>query len=103
MSGHRQSAPRVGNGRQRITLVYGEVAAAGWYRIAFRGGFGWILASQPRLLASAQVSVVSMPLTWRDPALYEFVGDPLEIEMSPTTVPEDEETEDESETGETSP
>ncbi len=102
--GPSTSAPRAGTvAASEITLVYGEVAAAGWYRIAFRGGFGWILASQLKIIGECAGLRGFDAAHLEDPALYEFVGDPLEIEMSPTTVPEDEETEDESETGETSP
>lgn len=29
----------------QITVLFGTVESGGWYRIAFRGGFGWILSS----------------------------------------------------------
>lgn len=96
-------APRAGTiAASEVTLVYGVVDTSDWYRISFRGGFGWILASQLKIVGACAGLRVFESGQMEDPTLYEYVGDPLEIDMQPT-LPAAPETEDESETGETSP
>jgi hypothetical protein len=79
-----KDSPRVGTlDAAEITQINARAASVGWYRVAFRGGFGWILASSTvvdktcaglRLFPDSQVE---------DASLYEFIGDPIELELTP--------------------
>jgi ferric-dicitrate binding protein FerR (iron transport regulator) len=78
----RLDAPRVGTiAASEVTLLLGVTESGGWYRLPFRGGFGWILSStvvieQP----CAGLRVFPLDTPAEDPALYTSLGDPVSLD-----------------------
>jgi hypothetical protein len=67
-----------------------------WYRIAFRDNFGWVLASSANIEDTCAGLRVFEDTHQEDPALYSFIGDPIELELTPEpTPPEDTDNSDE--------
>ncbi|MBK8025865.1 MAG: FecR domain-containing protein [Chloroflexi bacterium] len=86
-------APRIGTvSAAEVGLLYGVTEGGDWYRIAFRGGFAWILSSTatiPETCAGLRVFPNDHP--FEDASLYESLGDPLtldELPPSPAETPE---------------
>ena len=69
--------PRVGTiSASDVTLLFGQTESSGWYRIAFRGGFGWVLSSTVEVQAPcAGLRVFPDNAGAEDPASYEALGD----------------------------
>lgn len=73
--------PRIGTvAASDITLFRGITESGGWYRIDFRGGFGWVLSSSARIVgACAGLRVFPDHYGPEDAALYASVGDPVDL------------------------
>jgi uncharacterized protein YraI len=104
-TGASTSFPTVGSvSAEEVTLAYGTVEGESWYRIAFRGGFGWILSSTATLQGEcAGLRVFETGTGPEDASLYEFLGDP--VSADDLTAPEatsDDETEANAEEDDTS-
>lgn len=80
--------PRVGTiDASEITLFMGASASGDWYRIGYRGGFGWILSSTAEIIGQcAGLRIFPDNYGPEDPTLYESIGDP--VEMNDLPVPE---------------
>lgn len=64
-----------------IANVMGVSQTGGWYRIAFRGGFGWILSSSAQIdKGCAGLRIFADDYGPEDTSLYSSVGDPITIE-----------------------
>lgn len=61
-----------------VTLFMGVNTSGGWYRIPYRGGFGWILASDVTLDAACAGLRVFPDTQVEDPALYEGLGEVID-------------------------
>ncbi len=74
--------PRVGTvAAADVTTIIGETETSGWYRIEFRGGFGWILSSTLDIQTPcAGVRSFADDTTVEDPARYESLGDAIMLE-----------------------
>lgn len=76
-----------------ITNVKGVTESGGWYRIDFRGGFAWVLSSTASIQGEcAGLRQFPDDAPAEDPMLYEFVGDPVELDdlLTPEADPESE-------------
>lgn len=83
--------PRVGTiAAAEIDRLFGVTEAGGWYRIAFRGGFGWILSSSAQIdNACAGLRVFTTGYGPEDPTLYSALGDAVTLEsLLPEATPE---------------
>lgn len=80
--GPSRDLPRVGTiSAEEIERFFGTVTSQEWYRIEFRGGFGWILASGTTINEEcARLREFTTPHV-EDPSLYAFLGDPIEIDL----------------------
>lgn len=79
-----------------IGAFLGINADSTWYRIAFRDNFGWVLASSANIEDTCAGLRVFEDTHQEDPALYSFIGDPIELELTPEpTPPEDTDNSDE--------
>jgi hypothetical protein len=66
-----------------ITNVKGVIQGGAWYRIDFRGGFGWILVSDLTVEGDcAGLRQFEPEFGPEDPALIEFTGDPIELDAT---------------------
>jgi hypothetical protein len=76
----RLDAPRVGTiSAVDVVNFKGVTESAGWYRIDFRGGFGWILSTQAKVAKScAGLRVFPNDYGPEDVTQYEFLGDPVD-------------------------
>lgn len=73
--------PRVGTiAADEISTFLGISESGSWYRIAFRGGFGWILSSSRDINADCAGLRVFADTQVENVELYELIGDPIEIE-----------------------
>ncbi len=74
-------APRIGTSNaSEITSLNGTTEAGGWYRIAFRGGWGWVLSTSAKVQPGcAGLRIFPDNHGPEDVTLYEFVGDPVEL------------------------
>jgi hypothetical protein len=86
--------PRVGTiDPTEISLFYGVSESGGWYRIQFRGGFGWVLSSTPELSSGCMLRGFPVGYGPEDATVYEFLGDPISAdELSNLPAPVTEET-----------
>jgi uncharacterized protein YraI len=83
-------APRVGTlAAADITNAIGVIESGGWYRIEFRGGFAWVLASEAAVGAGcAGLRLFPDDTPEEDASLYTSVGDPMMLEdLLPTATP----------------
>ncbi len=72
-----------------ITNLKGVTADGDWYRIDFRGGFGWILSSSVEIQGEcAGLRQFESGAGPEDASLYEFIGDPITLEDLMSSVPE---------------
>lgn len=82
--------PRVGGiPANQINLLKGINADNTWYRIDFRGGFGWVLSSTAEIQGEcAGLRVFENGYGPEDVTLYEFVGDPVQLDdlITPDTI-----------------
>lgn len=94
--------PRVGTiAASEIGRFFGTTEDGQWFRIAFRGGFGWILTTDNTLQETCAGLRLFPASQLEDPQLYEFIGDPIDIQdLTPPEVP-DEASEDAETEGET--
>ncbi len=77
------SFDRVGTiSASEITTLFGVVDSGNWYRIEFRGGFGWILSSNATV-DDACVGLREFPDGFgpEDATLYSALGDQFELEL----------------------
>lgn len=84
-------AARVGTlAAAEITDAIGVIESGGWYRIAFRGGFGWVLASSAVVdVACAGLRLFPDDTPEEDVSRYSSVGNPLTLDdLLPTATPE---------------
>lgn len=64
-----------------IELVKGTTEEGDWYRIDFRGGFGWVLASNMTIESGcAGLRQFEAGFGPEDPTLYNFLGNPLQLD-----------------------
>mgnify|MGYP001310963897 CR=1 FL=1 len=85
-------APRVGTLLVTdLDLAYG-VTASGWYRIGFRGGFGWVRTSALVIDANcAGLRLFPDDQEPEDATLYESLGDAVSLDdlgVDPTPTPQ---------------
>ncbi len=90
--GPRLDAPRVGTiAATEIDIFMGRSESGTWYRINFRGGFGWILSSTANLgSACADLRLFPDDHGPEDVTRYSFLGE--EINIEDLTMPESEAT-----------
>jgi hypothetical protein len=83
-------APRVGTiAASDVTILLGTIdGTTRWYRIAFRGGFGWILSSTAAVGDACSGLRVFPSDVVEDASLYESLGDSIEIDALTTPQPE---------------
>jgi len=80
--------PRVGTiAADEIDTFIGVSSSGGWYRIEFRDGFGWILSSSADVTNACAGLRVFEDLQTENPDLYSFIGDPIELELTPEPTP----------------
>ncbi len=75
-------APRVGViSASDVNILIGKTESSGWYRIQYRGGFGWILSSTA-LVDETCVGLREFPDDQgaEDPTLYESLGDDVTLD-----------------------
>ncbi|MEM6283178.1 MAG: FecR domain-containing protein [Chloroflexota bacterium] len=74
-----------------IAIIKGVAGNTDWYRIDFRGGFGWVLSSTATIdNACAGLRRFSTDVGPEDTSLYEFMGDPLDMDSaSPASATEE--------------
>lgn len=88
--------PRVGTiAPDEIPIFIGTIESGNWYRIDFRGGFGWVLASRVVIQdGCAGLRLFANDYGPEDAGLYESVGDPIEPDSLsvPTVTPDNTET-----------
>jgi len=84
------SYTRVGTiSASEVTTLFGIAESGSWYRIEFRGGFGWILSSAAALDEGC-VGLREFPDGFgpEDASLYSALGDQVELEdLLPTPTP----------------
>jgi hypothetical protein len=74
-----------------VVLFYGADTTGDWYRIAFRGGFGWILSSTADLAEDCAGLRAFDRTQLEDPTLYELLGDPIDpASLATPTLPTDD-------------
>ena len=79
--GPSRDAVRVGTvDAGEISRFMGTIDDGQWYRISFRGGFGWVLSSTFTLDSNCARLRVFPPDQLEDASLYEFVGDPINFD-----------------------
>jgi len=79
--------PRVGTvAANEVTNFIGATASGDWYRIAFRGGFGWILSSSASVNSTCAGLRVFPDDQTEDASLYTELGDPIELQNLQTEV-----------------
>ncbi len=67
-----------------ISNVKGVIEGGAWYRIDFRGGFGWILASDLNLEGDcAGLRQFEREFGPEDATQIEFMGDPIDMDDAP--------------------
>lgn len=79
-----------------IDRFFGKTSASNWYRIAFRGGYGWIESSTATLNNScAGLRQFTDQFGPEDANLYESLGNPIEpADLQQTLIPTAESTPD---------
>jgi hypothetical protein len=66
-----------------ITQFIGKNESGKWYRISFRGGFGWILSSSAQIVKScAGLRVFPNNYGPEDASRYTTIGDPIQLEAT---------------------
>lgn len=81
-----REAVRVGSiDPAEVETLFGRTQSSNWYRIAYRGGFGWILASQAEISTGcAGLRPFPDNFPGEDPSLYESLGEDISIEDLPS-------------------
>jgi hypothetical protein len=82
--------PRIGTiDASEVTNLMGTIEAGGWYRIAFRGGFGWILSSNADVVGAC-AGLRLFPDDWgpEDVSQYTSLGDEISIDDLRLPTPE---------------
>ena len=74
--------PRIGTvDPNTIPIFVGATETTGWFRIEFRGGFGWVLASDVDIEEGcAGLRPFADASGAEDPSLYEFLGEEIDID-----------------------
>jgi len=86
-----------------VTNVKGVAENGGWYRIDFRGGSGWLLASGLEITGTcAGLRQFEDNYGPEDATAYEFLGDPISMEDITNAVPAPSDEEDAADTEDTS-
>lgn len=81
--------PRVGTlDATDIDLFLGVSAAGSWYRVAFNGGFGWVLSSDNTVTSSCAGLRVFPDTFVEDPTTYESLGESIDLEDLLDSMPE---------------
>jgi hypothetical protein len=70
-----------------IDRFIGTVEDGEWYRIAFRGGFGWVQIGGADISDTCAGLRIFTADQFEDASAYAFIGDPIEIETEPTITP----------------
>lgn len=78
-----------------VTLLKGINTNGNWYRIDFRGGFGWVQSSTAEIQGECS-GLREFPDDHgpEDPELYDFLGDPIELDDITIPLPNPEPTEE---------
>jgi hypothetical protein len=77
-SAPNDGAPRVGTiSAAEMTLFIGRTESSGWYRLPYRGGFGWVRVANPTIGRCAGLRVFPNDQGAEDVSLYDSVGDPV--------------------------
>jgi hypothetical protein len=87
-------APRVGFvGAEDVTRAFGTLADGKWYRIAFKGGFGWVLSSTATVDRECAGLRIFTPDTREDASLYSGLDADINAEAlsqaTDTSAPEE--------------
>jgi hypothetical protein len=84
-----RDAPRIGSiNPAEVTTLFGRTQGGNWYRIAYRGGFGWILASQAEIgTGCAGLRPFPDDFPGEDPASYDSLGEDISLDELPTPTP----------------
>lgn len=82
--------PRIGTiDPVEIDRFYGILESGGWYRILFRGGFGWVLSSTAELQRGcAGLRQFAADFGTEDVSLYEELGETITLEELSDPQPE---------------
>lgn len=82
--------PRVGTiDAGEITLFVGVTESGGWYRIPYRGGFGWVLSTSAEVVGvCAGLREFPDDYAGEDPTRYTVLGDPVELDTLIAPEPE---------------
>ncbi|RMG77207.1 MAG: hypothetical protein D6711_02065 [Chloroflexi bacterium] len=62
-----------------VEVVIGVNQSGGWYRIPFRGGYGWFLSSTAEVTSNCAGLRVFPDDQLEDISLYDTIGDPIEL------------------------
>ncbi|MDZ4770216.1 MAG: SH3 domain-containing protein [Chloroflexota bacterium] len=85
----RLDAPRIGTiAAADVTELFGVTEAGEWYRLEFRGGFGWVLSSTSTIgTPCAGLRVFADNYLGEDTTLYSELGDVVQLEDLVTPEP----------------
>lgn len=87
--GPSRDLPRVGSlAAEEIDRFFGVSETGGWYRVAYRGNFGWVLSSNAKIEDTCAGLRVFANEHREDPDLYEALSDPLEVLVPQPSVTE---------------
>lgn len=86
--------PRVGTlAPEEIRAFVGVIQSGKWYRVEFRGGYGWVLSSAATVSDDcAGLRIFPDDHGPEDPSLYSSLGEVIELELptpEPTATPSD--------------
>ncbi|GAB4325247.1 MAG: hypothetical protein Kow00117_13030 [Phototrophicales bacterium] len=62
-----------------VDVVIGVNQSGGWYRIPFRGGYGWFLSSTAEVTSNCAGLRIFPDDQLEDISLYDTIGDPIEL------------------------
>lgn len=89
--GPSRDTARVGTiAAEDIDIIYGTNTSGNWYRILFREGFGWVLASTIDIDSTCAGLRLFEDTQIEDPSLYNELGETIEVDalIVPETTPE---------------
>lgn len=77
---------RIGTvGAADITRAFGTIEGGKWYRVAFRGGYGWVLSSTGAVETGCAGLRGFLTDQREDTSLYESLGDPISLDDLPVS------------------
>jgi hypothetical protein len=71
-----------------VDVLFGKAQSGNWFRIAFRGGFGWILSSTAKIQQGCAGLRVFDNDVFEDASLYTSLGDDINMEDLTAPAPE---------------